>query len=70
MPLQFMATADAMSRIFRSSEIEGSRAAELLGTPVGQIAGMMHTVRPARDVILGMVQEYAETVSRLNGQTE
>ena len=70
MPLQFMATADAMSRIFRGSEIEGSRAAELLGTPVGQIAGMMHTVRPARDVILGMVQEYAETVSRLNGQTE
>ena len=70
MPLQFMATADAIARIHRSTEIAGSRASELVTTPAGQIVGMMNTVRPARDVIYDMVREYAETVSRMQTQSE
>jgi NAD(P)H-dependent flavin oxidoreductase YrpB (nitropropane dioxygenase family) len=70
MPLQFMATADAISRIHRSAEIEGSRAVELVGTPLGQIVGMMNAVRPARDVIYDMVEEYAETVRRMSDLSE
>jgi hypothetical protein len=46
-----------------------SRGAQLAGTPIGQIVGMMNTVRPVRDVILDMVQEYFETVTRLSADT-
>ena len=67
MPLQFMATAEAYSRIYRAAEADpNSNAAQLAGTPIGQIAGMLHSVRPARDVIFGMVQEYAAAVDRLD----
>jgi NAD(P)H-dependent flavin oxidoreductase YrpB (nitropropane dioxygenase family) len=66
MPLQFMATAEAYSRIYRAADNRGSKAAELAGTPVGQIAGMMRTVRPAREVIYEMVREYTDAVERLD----
>jgi hypothetical protein len=67
MPLQFMATAEAYSRMYRAAEsAPDSRGAELAGTPVGQIAGMMRSVRPARDVIYDMVREYTETMERLD----
>jgi NAD(P)H-dependent flavin oxidoreductase YrpB (nitropropane dioxygenase family) len=66
MPLQFMATAEAYSRMYRAAESDpDSPAAQLAGTPIGQIAGMMHAVRPVREVIFSMVEEYAETVSRM-----
>ena len=35
------------------------RGAQLAGTPIGQIAGMLNTVRPVRDVIFDMVEQYA-----------
>lgn len=66
MPLQFMATAEAISRIHRNADNPQSRARELVGTPIGQVAGMMRSVRPVRDVIYDMVQEYVATVERLS----
>jgi NAD(P)H-dependent flavin oxidoreductase YrpB (nitropropane dioxygenase family) len=67
MPLQFMATAEAYSRMYRAAEQDpSSKAAELAGTPVGQIAGMMNAVRPVRDVIFDMVEEYTATVERMS----
>ena len=63
MPLQFMLTAEAMSRMNRSAHLEGSGARELVGMPVGQIVGTMNAVRSARDVIYDIVTEYIETVS-------
>jgi hypothetical protein len=66
MPLQFMATAEAYSRMFRAAEADpNSTAAQLAGTPIGQIAGMMNSVRPVRDIIFDMVEEYATAVERL-----
>lgn len=66
MPLQFMATAEAYSRMYRAAEADpDSAAAQLAGTPIGQIAGMMNSVRPVRDVIFDMVEEYANAVARL-----
>jgi len=66
MPLQFMATAEAYSRIHRAAEADpNSGGAQLVGTPVGQVAGMLRSVRPARDVIYDMVREYSETVERM-----
>jgi hypothetical protein len=63
MPLQFMLTAEAMTRMNRYAHVEGSRANDLVGMPVGQIVGAMNAVRPARDVIYDIVSEYVETVS-------
>src|SRR5438874_10181762 len=62
MPLQFMLTAEAQTRVHRYAHVEGSRAGELLGTPVGQIVGRMKTVRSAKDVIYSMVEEYVDVV--------
>jgi NAD(P)H-dependent flavin oxidoreductase YrpB (nitropropane dioxygenase family) len=59
MPLQFMLVSDAMRRIARVQR------RELTGFPVGQVVGMMNEVRPARDVILRLVDEYIEAVERL-----
>jgi NAD(P)H-dependent flavin oxidoreductase YrpB (nitropropane dioxygenase family) len=67
MPLQFMLTAEAMSRMNRYAHVEGSRAKDLVGMPVGQIVGRMNAVRPARDVIYEMVSDYVETISAMAG---
>ena len=34
--------------------------------PVGQIVGRMNKIRKTRDVILEMVEEYVDTVERMN----
>jgi NAD(P)H-dependent flavin oxidoreductase YrpB (nitropropane dioxygenase family) len=59
MPLQYILNSKAMRRIQRS----GNR--ELAGMPVGQIVSRMNTVRPSKDVIYDMVEEYIDTMNRL-----
>jgi NAD(P)H-dependent flavin oxidoreductase YrpB (nitropropane dioxygenase family) len=59
MPLQGLLFNKAGRRITRA----GNR--ELAGFPVGQIVGRMNQVRPTRDVIFDIVQEYIETVERM-----
>jgi len=39
---------------------------ELTGFPVGQIVGRLNDVRPTRDVIFDMVEEWIATTERLN----
>jgi len=60
MPLQYMLTAEAQRRIAKS-EIK-----ELVGIPVGQIVGTMDRVRPAKDVIYDMVEEFVEVTEGLH----
>jgi NAD(P)H-dependent flavin oxidoreductase YrpB (nitropropane dioxygenase family) len=60
MPLQFMLTAEAQTRISRAQK------KELMGFPVGQVVGSMNQVKPVRDVIYEMVDEYLETTKRLS----
>ena len=51
----------------RAAEADpNSTAAQLAGTPIGQIAGMLNSVRPARDVIFEMVEQYAAAIERLD----
>src|SRR5262249_35227998 len=66
MPLQFMLTADATARIHRYAHTEGSRARELLGTPVGQIVGRMNSVRAVRDVMYSLVEELGDAVAHVS----
>jgi NAD(P)H-dependent flavin oxidoreductase YrpB (nitropropane dioxygenase family) len=64
MPLQYMATADAQRRIAKY------QVKELVGMPVGQIVGRMDRVRPVRDVMYDLVEEFIETGQRLDGLVE
>ena len=64
MPLQYMLTSDATRRI------EKFQVKELLGMPVGQIVGEMNKVRPAKDVIFDMVEEWIDTTERLKRLAE
>jgi NAD(P)H-dependent flavin oxidoreductase YrpB (nitropropane dioxygenase family) len=60
MPLQFILNSHAQRRIDRAAN------PELVGTPIGQVVGRMNQVRPAKDVIYQMVDEYIDTMTRLN----
>jgi NAD(P)H-dependent flavin oxidoreductase YrpB (nitropropane dioxygenase family) len=59
MPLQNILTSEANARIARSDR------KDIQFAPVGQIVGRMNQVRPVRDVIFGLVEEYIETVEKL-----
>jgi NAD(P)H-dependent flavin oxidoreductase YrpB (nitropropane dioxygenase family) len=64
--LQLALTAEAKARIQRSAHTPGSGAQKLINYFVGQVVGQLKTVRPARHVLLEMVEEYVETVERLS----
>jgi NAD(P)H-dependent flavin oxidoreductase YrpB (nitropropane dioxygenase family) len=59
MPLQFILNNYAMRRIQRANN------RELTGMPVGQVVSRMNKVRPSKDVIYDMVEEYIDTMNRL-----
>ena len=43
---------------------EHETAGDLIGTPVGQIVGMIDKVQPAKELILDMVNEYIDIVQQ------
>ncbi|MFI5366943.1 MAG: NAD(P)H-dependent flavin oxidoreductase [Candidatus Binatia bacterium] len=65
MPLQFMVTADAVSRVHRYAD----KAKDVMFNPVGQIVGTMNAVRPVKEVIRQLVEEYLEAAERLQQVT-
>jgi hypothetical protein len=60
MPLQTALVADAQLRIQRAATKPGTGAHQLANYFVGQVVGQLDRVRPARQVVLDMVTEYAE----------
>ena len=66
MPLQSMLVAEAQRRINRSAGRQGSGAEQLAGYFVGQVVGTMNEVKPARRVVLEMVEEFIDAVQRLD----
>ena len=60
MPLQNILTSEANARIARSGR------KDLAFAPVGQIVGRMNDVRSVRDVMFDLVQEYVDTIERLD----
>ena len=68
MPLQTILVAEAQARIARGAPQEGSGAADLATYFVGQVVGRMNQVKPARQVVLEMVTEYAEVAARFAEQ--
>ncbi len=68
MPLQTMLTASAQQRIRRSSSRDGSGAQQLATYFVGQGVGLLDRVRPAREVVAAMIEEYLEVAGRFAAQ--
>jgi len=64
MPLQFMLINDAMRRINKFN------VKELTTMPVGQIVGRMNKVRPVRDVMFDLVDEFVEASQKLEKLVE
>ena len=60
MPLQGILHQEAARRFMRVNN------KELTGFPVGQIVGRLNEVRPTKDVIFDMVEEWIATTERLN----
>ncbi len=67
MPIQPVLIGDAMRRIQRVAAKEGTGANELVTYFVGQVVGSMNTVQPTRRVVLEMIEEFLDTIERLNG---
>lgn len=68
MPLQSALVAEAQTRIARAATNPGSGANQLANYFVGQVVGRMDKVKPARQVVLDMVNEYADVVARFAEQ--
>ena len=65
MPLHGMLIAEAQQRIARSANTPNSGAERLVNYFVGQIVGTMNQVKPARQVVFEMVDEYLDVVAGL-----
>ena len=64
MPLQPLLVSEAQARINRAANTPGSGARELATYFVGQVVGQMNVSKKAGQVVLDMVNEYADVVVR------
>ena len=70
MPLQYMACAEAQTRIGLAARKEGAKARELLGMPVGQVVGRLNQEMTSAEVIYQFIDEFVESVERLQGMLD
>jgi len=68
MPLQPILIDEAIRRIDRSAHQPGTGANKLANYFVGQIVGAMNETKPATRVVYEMIEEFIESVERLNDQ--
>ena len=61
MPLQYMVTAEAVSRTAKYA----SRSQDVAFNAGGQVLGLVNEIRSTRDVVYTLVEEYLEAVERL-----
>ncbi len=70
MPLQTALVGESQMRINQAAGHPDTKAAELATYFVGQVVGSLDRVRPTRSVVLDMVEEFIETIVRLEGLVE
>ena len=70
MPLQPILVDQAIRRIDRAAHHPGSGAEQLANYFVGQIVGAMNETKPAARVVYEMIEEFIESVERLNRQMQ
>jgi NAD(P)H-dependent flavin oxidoreductase YrpB (nitropropane dioxygenase family) len=66
MPLQPLLVDYALHRIRRAASAGKPGAVQLVNYFVGQVVGSLDTVRPARQVLHEMIEEYVETIAGLS----
>ncbi len=66
MPLQMIVAEGAMRPIDKAAERGNEGARQLANYFVGQVVGLMNTVKPARQVVYDMIEEFADAIDRLN----
>jgi len=64
MPLQNMVTMDAIVRTNRYAS--SPRSQEVAFNPVGQTVGLMNEIQSVREIVSELVEEYVDSVDRLN----
>ena len=69
LPLQWMSTAEATSRIHRHAADHPEGDHPLMMSPVGQIVGRMNAVRPVAEVMDSLERECKEALARLNASS-
>jgi NAD(P)H-dependent flavin oxidoreductase YrpB (nitropropane dioxygenase family) len=67
MPLQTALVGEPQLRINQAAGHPGAKARELATYFVGQVVGSLDRVRPTRAVVLDMVEEFIDTIGRLEG---
>ena len=65
MPLQTALVTEPQLRINQAAAHPGAKARELATYFVGQVVGSLDRVRPARSVVLDMVEEFIDTIGQL-----
>jgi NAD(P)H-dependent flavin oxidoreductase YrpB (nitropropane dioxygenase family) len=70
MPLQTSLVAEAQARIGRGARREGTGAHQLANYFVGQVVGQLDRIKPARQVVLDMVTEYADVAQHFADQVD
>ncbi|OBI38274.1 NAD(P)H-dependent flavin oxidoreductase [Mycobacterium colombiense] len=70
MPLQTALITEPQVRINQAAAHQGAKARELATYFVGQVVGSLDRVRPTRSVVLDMVEEFIDTIGRLEGLVE
>ena len=69
MPLQGLLTREAQGRIGRVAHQKGSGAEKLVNYFVGQVVGSLNHVKSVRTVVEELVQEYVDTMERMETWT-
>jgi NAD(P)H-dependent flavin oxidoreductase YrpB (nitropropane dioxygenase family) len=69
MPLQMIVAEGAMAPIGKAAEAGNEGARQLANYFVGQVVGQLNTVKPARQVVYDMIEEFAGALERLNAMT-
>jgi NAD(P)H-dependent flavin oxidoreductase YrpB (nitropropane dioxygenase family) len=70
MPLQMILAEGAMAPIGKAAEAGNEGARQLANYFVGQVVGMMNSVKPARQVVYDIVEEFTDALDRLNKITQ
>jgi NAD(P)H-dependent flavin oxidoreductase YrpB (nitropropane dioxygenase family) len=70
MPLQPLLVEEALVRIGRGASAGNEGAKQLVNYFVGQVVGSLDSIRPTRQVVLDMVQEYADTIADMASSFE
>ncbi len=65
MPLHGVLISEAQLRIQRSATTPGSGAEKLVNYFVGQVVGSLNTVKPVKQVVYEIVEEYIEAAERV-----